>query len=192
MKAAVTLHKDRKLPSPHHAQKDYITIVFKAVKKYEKEYDCHSMIDDEMIHHMESLRSNFPSDSWGAFLVNWVYLGWFVGYRGIEWCQTSMGKYDKILHPNWNRPASYASILDAIEFSNYGKQPLDDLTGLTPDNTLYFRPRFKRQKNDRNFKIVPYDNDLEKPKFCPVNVIFRIVQLTQRLNLPTEDPLAVF
>ena len=150
------------------------------------------MINNKMIHHMESLRSNLPPDSLEASLVNWIYLGRFVGYRGIKWCQTSMKKYEKILHPNWNGPASYAFILDDTEFVNHDKKPVDDLTGLTADDILYFKLRFKKQKNDQNFEIIPYFKDLVNPKFCSVNATFCIVQRSQRLDIPTEEPLAVF
>ena len=98
----------------------------------------------------------------------------------------------QILHPNYDGPASSAFILDNVEFFNHDKQPLDNLTGLTLDNILYFKLRFKNEKNGRNFEIIPYYKDLDNPKFCPSNVIFRIVQQAQRFNLPTEDQLGVF
>ena len=106
VEAAVTLHIDRELPSPYHAQEDYINILLKAVKNYEKKANRRIMIEDEMIHHMESLRSGLSQDSVEASLIDWVYLGQFVGYRGIKWCQTSIKRYNKILHPNWDGPAS--------------------------------------------------------------------------------------
>ena len=59
-KAVVNLHKDRDLHSPYAyaAQKDYINIVLKAVLKYEKESDQRNMINNKMIHHIESIYSN--------------------------------------------------------------------------------------------------------------------------------------
>ena len=99
---------------------------------------CH-MIDYEMVHHMESLREHLDPDSLDAALIDWIYLGRFVGYCGIEWCQISQKKYLKITHPSWMGPPSYAFILDHIEFFNKDKQPLHDLTDLTVDDILYFK-----------------------------------------------------
>ena len=192
VKAAVKLHIDRELPSPHHAKTNYIDIVLKAVKKYEKEPDRQHMIDDEMIHHMESIRADLDPDSLEAALIDWIYLGRFVGYRGIEWCQTKQKEDLKIDHPSWTGPPSYAFINDDIEFFNDKKQPLHDLRGKTVDDILYFRLRIKKQKNNRNFEIQPYFKDLDNPQFCPVQAIFRIVQRGQRLDLPEVEPLAVF
>ena len=66
---------------------DYIKIVLKAVLKYDTEPDRRKMIDDEMIHYMESICSQFKPDSWKASFIEWTYLCHFVGYRSIECCQ---------------------------------------------------------------------------------------------------------
>ena len=55
VKAVAALHKDRDLPSPYSAPDDYITIVLKAIKKFEKQPDRREMIHDEMIHHIEKM-----------------------------------------------------------------------------------------------------------------------------------------
>ena len=95
------------------------------------------MIDDEMVHHMESLRANLDPDSLDAALIDCIYLGRFVGYRGIECCQTNQKTYLKITHPSWTGPPSYAFILDNVEFFNESKQPLYDLTDLSVDDILH-------------------------------------------------------
>ena len=73
-----------KLPSPYQAPKDYINIVLKAVKKYEDQVDRRDMIYDEMIHHLEKVRSTHHEDSLNSALIDWIYLGRFCGYRSIE------------------------------------------------------------------------------------------------------------
>ena len=87
--AAAALHRDRNLPSPYSAPTDYISIILKAVKKFEKEPNRRAMIDDEMVHHIEKIRPNYDQDSIESALIDWIYLGRFVGYRSIEWCQTT-------------------------------------------------------------------------------------------------------
>ena len=98
----------------------------------------------------------FKPDSLEAYIIIWIYLGDFVGYCSIKWCQKSMEEYEKITHPNWYGAASYTFISDDVEFYNHNKQPLDDLTGLTLGDILYFKLHFKNQKNDCSFEIVPY------------------------------------
>ena len=56
---AASLHTDRKLPSPYSAPIDYITIVLKAIKKYEKQPRRRNMIYDKMFHQMESTRHQY-------------------------------------------------------------------------------------------------------------------------------------
>ena len=85
--AAAKLHRDRDLPSPYGADIDYISMVLKAVKKYEKQPDRRDMIHDEIIHNMEKHRQTHHKDSLEAALIDWIYLGRFVGYRSTEWCQ---------------------------------------------------------------------------------------------------------
>ena len=87
VKAAIALHRDRDLPSPYSAPIDYIDIVLKAVKKYEKKKDRREPIHDEMFHHLLATRNAHHEDSLEAALLDWLLLGRFVGFRGIEWCQ---------------------------------------------------------------------------------------------------------
>ena len=49
---------------------DYIKIVLKAVLEYDTEPDRRKMIDDEMIHYMESICSQFKPDSWKASFID--------------------------------------------------------------------------------------------------------------------------
>ena len=97
--AVIELHTDRKLPSPYGAPTDYITIVLKAIQKYEKQPERRDMIYDEMFHHMELMRPTYTDDSLEAALTDWIYLGRFVGFRGIEWCQETQHTYKEIDHP---------------------------------------------------------------------------------------------
>ena len=53
VKAATALHKSRSLPNRHGSPINYIDIVRKAVKKYEKQPNRRKMIYDKTIHHME-------------------------------------------------------------------------------------------------------------------------------------------
>ncbi|KAL7524868.1 hypothetical protein ACHAXR_000751, partial [Thalassiosira sp. AJA248-18] len=192
VKAVCKLHTDRHLPSPYSAPTDYIAIVIKAVKKYEKVKNRRSMIHDEMIHHMEALRQSLHPDSLEAAIIDWIYLGRFVGYRSIEWCQVARKRYLKIEHRNWTGPDSYAFILEDALFYTEGKQPLLDIANLTIDQIGYFELRFKKQKNDRNYEVVPYVKDTDNPAFCPCAAILRICQRALRLNTPLHEPLAVY
>ena len=129
-KAVVLMHKDRDLPSPYGAPVDYITIVLNAVKKFEKQKNRRDMIHDEMIHHMEKIHPQFNEDSLNAALIDWIYLGRFVGYRGIEWSQTTQQEYLKIEHPNWEGPASYVSLQMTFNSSTSSSNQLQTILSL--------------------------------------------------------------
>ena len=193
IKAAVRLHTDRDLPSPHSgAPIDYITIVLKAVKKFEIQPNRREMIHDEMIYYLESIRSSYDPDSLEAALIDWIYLGRFVGYRSIEWCQTKQKDYHKIDHPNWEGPRSYAFIADDFQFYNALKQPIYDLADAATSDISYFTLRFRKQKNDRNYELIPYYKDVNNPEFCAVEAAFRIMQRAARLDTPAEEPVGVY
>ena len=190
--AAVGLHTDRQLPSPYHANIDYISIVLKAIKKYEKQPNRRDMVHDEMIHHMEKIRHTFHQDSLEAALIDWIYLGRFVGFRGIEWCQITQKRYLRIIYPNWEGPDSYAFITDDFQFFTEEKQQIHILTPATIAGISYVIIRFRKQKNDRNYEAIPYYKDNTNPTFCPVASAIRIHLRAIRLGLNAEEPLGVF
>lgn len=192
VKAAAGLHRDRDLPSPHGAPTNYITIVLNAVQKFEKQPNRREMIHDEMIHHLEAIRSSYAPDSLEAALIDWIYLGRFAGYRSIEWCQTKQREYLKIDHPNWEGPRAYAFIADDFQFYNAQKQPLSDLANTTLLDIAYFTLRFRKQKNNRNYEMIPYYADSSSPAFCPVAAAFRIRQRASRLLTPDDEPIGVY
>ena len=88
-----------------------------------------------------------------------------IGYCSIEWCQKTQKDYDNTKHPDWDGPSSYAFIMEDFQLFNQQKQPLDDITGLTLDDILYVKIRFRKQKNDRKYEIIPHYKDLENPAF---------------------------
>ena len=190
--AAAALHRDRNLPSPYSAPTDYISIILKAVKKFEKEPNRRAMIDDEMVHHIEKIRQNYDQDSIESALIDWIYLGRFVGYRSIEWCQTTQQKFETIEHPNWEGPKSYAFISEDFQFFTEAKVRIHILTPASVARIAYVTIRFRKQKNDRNYEIIPYYKDDTNPTFCPVGAAVRIHLRANRLAVKQDEPLGVF
>jgi hypothetical protein len=150
------------------------------------------MIHDEMTHYFEKIRPNYHPDSMEASLIDWIYLGRFVGYRAIEWCQKLQKEYLQITHSNWKGPTSYAFIAEDFQFFKGNKQPIYDLTNISLDDIVYVTIRFRKQKNDQNGETVPYYRDFANPAFCPVHAALRIYQRAQRLEVPEEEPMGVY
>ena len=190
--AAASLHTDRKLPSPYSAPIDYITIVLKAIKKYEKQPRRRDMIYDEMFHQMEHTRHQYEQNSLEAALIDWIYLGRFVGFRGIEWCQETQHEYKTIDHPGWEGPKSYAFIADDFQFFTTDKRQVHTLSDESIKTIAYVVIRFRKQKNNRNYEIIPYYRDEQNPSFCPVAAAIRIRLRATRLDVKSEEPLGVF
>ena len=190
--AACALHRDRDLPSPYGAPRDYITIVLRAVQKYEKVKNRREMINDEMIYAMAARASTYKTDSREDALLDWLYLGRFTGYRTIEWCQKTMQAYEKITHPNWQGPSSYAFIAEDLIFYNTDKVHITDISAVTIDDVLYVYVRYRKQKNNQNGEVIPYYKDNTNPAFCPVRAALRIAQRAIRLRIPNDEPLACF
>ena len=190
--AACKLHTDRGQPSPYGAQHDYISIVLKAVLKYEAVKKRRSMIHDEMVHYMASEAPSYQEDSMESSLLDWIYLGRYAGYRSIEWCQKTQRTYAKIDHPNWKGPKSYAFIADDFQFFDHNKQHIADIESVTIDDILYFDILYRKQKNDQNYEVISYYRDLKNRKFCAVAAALRIRQRAIRLGIPSDEPLAQY
>ena len=150
------------------------------------------MIDDEMIHHIEHSCQNLAQDSLEAALIDWIYLGRFVGYRSIEWCQTKLQEFETIDHPNWDGPRSYAFVSEDFCFFTKKKRRVDILTPATIAEITYVTIRFRKQKNNRNYEIIPYHKDSTNPAFCPVGAAIRIHLRAIRLSVQQDEPLGVF
>jgi hypothetical protein len=192
VQAVCKLHKDRTYVSPYKAPIDFISIVLKAVKKYEKKKDRREMITDEMFHCMEAKRHTLDPDSREAALIDWYYLGRFVGYRSIEWCQKKQKEFEKITHRLWSGPSSYAFIIEDFELFRYNGQQILDLNSAEYEDIAYFNLRIRKQKNNRNYEIIPYKKDLDNAAFCPVHSMLRIIRRALRLQVPAEEPIAVY
>ena len=152
------------------------------------------MIHDEIIHYMEKIRGTYQEDSVEAAIIDWIYLGRFVGYRGIKWCQVGLKDFKKILHPLWKGPISYALTEDNFQFFTADKVhvPTSTITEASYATISYVMVRFKKQKNDRNYEVIPYYKDTDNPAFCPLQAIHRALMRARRLNAPSDEPLAVF
>ena len=86
----------------------------------------------------------------------------------MEWCQTKQTDYLKIDHPAWDGPASYALTADDIQFFTKDKKRIHNVSNVSIDDIDHVTIQFKKQKNDRNFEVIPYNKYLENPSFCPV------------------------
>ena len=190
--AAISLHIDRNLPSPHHAETNFIKIVLKAIGKFEKQPNRRDMVHDEMVHHIEAQRHLYPQDTLEAALTDWLYLGRFVGFRGIEWCQTTQKKYLKIDHPLWVGHRSYAFVSNDFTFFTDNKLQITVFTPTSITTIAYVIIRFRKQKNNRNYEAIPYYRDNVNPTFCPVAAATRIRLHAIRLKVKPEEPLGVF
>ena len=189
VKAACALHRDRDLPSPYHAPIDYISMVLKAVKKFEQQKNRREPIHDEMFHYLIPRRESFHEDSLASALIDWLFLGRFVGYRSIEWCQKKQKEYEKITHKYWTGPDSYAFIYEDFQFLDACKRPIYDLATAAPTDVYYVNICFRKQKNDQNYEIIPYARDIKNPALCPVMAALCIIQRSIRLKVPPQEPL---
>ena len=53
-----------------------------------------------------------------------------------------MQAYEKITHPNWQGPASYAFIAEDLIFYNTDKVHITDISAVTIDDVLYVYVRY--------------------------------------------------
>lgn len=195
VKAISILYTDRDVASPYCADVDYITMVLKAVRKYESMKRRRDMIHDEMAHLMEADRPAFNDDSLCAALVDWMYLGRFAGFRSIEWCQksgTNVTKVEPRMAHLWTSSLTYAFILSDFEFYTEDKRKLVFSLDLDMSLVAYVAIRYRKQKNDVNNEVVPFYRDSVNPAFCPVGAALRICARALRLGVAGDTPLGVY
>ena len=165
MSAAIGLHVDQQLPSLYLAYINYIIMVFKAIQKFEKQPNQRDMVHDEMVYQIEADRNHYSKDSIESALTDWVYLGCFVGFRGIEWCQTTQCCFLEINHSNCDGPKSYAFISEAFIFYTASRIKVSTLTTTTIITIDYVVIRFRKQKNNRNYEIIPVGRQGLRPAY---------------------------
>jgi hypothetical protein len=195
VKAISKLYTDRGAESPYCADVDYITLVLKAVKKYERMKHRRDMIHDEMAHLIEAARPSWSNDSLQAAIADWVYLGRFAGFRSIEWCQKSSTRITKVDAPIdhlWTFSSTYAFIPQDFDFFAEDKRRLPFSADLDISRVAYVAVRFRKQKNDMNNEIVPFYRDTANPAFCPVGAALRICARALRLGVTGDTPLGVY
>ena len=95
-----------------------------------------------MVHHIESQQHLYPWDTLEAVLTDWLYVGRFVSFRGIEWCQTTQKRYLDINHPLWVGPKSYAFVPDDFTFFTKNKQQVKLFTPTSITTIVYVIIRF--------------------------------------------------
>ena len=110
----------------------------------------------------------------------------------MEWCQTKLKEFLKIEHPNWEGKPPYAFILEDIEVYRKNGQQVFDYANVTAEEVDHFYLRYRKQKNDRNYEVIPYKKDDDNPAFCPVRAILRILKRALLFQVPQGEPIAVF
>ena len=200
---AIRCHTDLNLPSPRHADTDYIDVVLDAVKKYEAVPDRREMIHDSMYHHLIDCYESAPlghPDSLDRAMAEWLFLGRWIGPRKSEWCGDSATSYRTIDDPEWgDRPNALPFILQDFRFltesgaecpitREHWSDPYMDL----PKDFAYVEVRVRKQKNNDNYQKLLYARLKNQPILCPVRNAFKIVCRGFRLGLQDTHPAAVY
>ena len=150
------------------------------------------MIYDKMVAKMLKRQANLSPDSVEAALIDWIILGRYAGYRCSEWCQETQTLYSEIDHPLWVGPTAEAFVAEDITFYDSSQRPIKGLTSITIDDVFYVRLRYRKQKNENNGEIIPYERDVERLDLCPVYAALRIRQRALRLAVAADHPIGVY
>ena len=79
-----------------------------------------------------------------------------------------------------------------ITFYDSSQRPINDLTSITIDDVFYVRLRYRKQKNENNGEIIPYERDVERLDLCPVYAALRIRQRALHLEVVADHPIRVY
>ena len=203
VRLAIKCHTDRRLPSPRLADTDYITVILDAVRKYQKVPDRREMIHDSMYEHLlerYAEASRIHPDAQPAALMEWLFLGRWVGPRKSEWCGESATSWRTIDDPEWgDRPNALPFIFEDFRFLSASGQEIfitkehwSDPHLAPPKELAYVELRVRKQKNNDNYQKLLYARLPTDSPLCPVRCAFRIFCRGKRLGIASTHPAAVF
>jgi len=181
--------------NPRNSPIDYVTILLKAVHKYEKVARRREMIYDDMFHDMLAHAKLRDPDGREAAILDWLILSRYTGFRAAEYCQTSTRQYEEVEVPPslWEGERAKAFIASDFEFFDERYRPMTNITAQTDISSVrYVRIRWRWQKNLDHGECIPYERDLASPAFCPVRAALRIYQRALRLGVRASHPIGVF
>jgi len=193
IQAAKKFYTDRNYPSPQAVVKDDLIIpLLQAVKSYEKLPNRKEMIYDNMLAHMLQICRLSPTDSLDAAILDWIILGRVTGTRRSEWCQESQTVEMTTSNLAHDSPEPKAFILADFEFFDSSNQCLYDVSSISISSVDYVRIRWRFQKNNDNGQKIPFKRDHTRPDVCPTLAALRIYLRAQRLQVPSDTPIAVY
>ena len=203
VRMAIKCHTDRRLPSPRLADTDYISVILDAVRKLKAVPNRREMIHDSMYEHLltqyTSASASHP-DAEQTALMEWLFLGRWVGPRKSEWCGDTATSYRTIDDPEWgDRPNALPFIFDDFRFLSSSGQEIFLTKEHWSDPHLeplkeisYVELRVRKQKNNDNYQKLLYARLASESPLCPVRCAFRIVCRGRRLGISPTHPAAVF
>jgi len=192
--AAVKLFNDRKIPTSSYDSINYVDMILKAVRDYERVPNRRNMITDDMMVYLLQLAQADNKDGSVAAIVDWIILGRYTGFRMSEWAQSTQTKYAKIDH--WPNQPPMAMIYTDFVFLGEDQRRIHINKNTTYEELLesveYVEIQWRHQKNKDHGQKIPFARDRINNDYCPVLAAIRIAMRVLRLNAPKEEPLAIF
>ena len=189
IKAVVDMHTDRQLTSPRLVEKDLVSPLLDAVKRYESVPNRRDMIYDSMVSHMLQVTAGLQDDCLHSAILDWIILGRYGGFRQSEWCQTSQSI--AMTRPSLALPVQepLAFIPSDFAFFDSAGRPLPDIED---DSVDMVELTWRFQKNSNNGERIPFKRDYSSPDLCPVLAAVRIRRRAARLGIHSASTLAVY
>lgn len=188
------LHIQRKLPKPTTAcgADDLVQPLIASLRSYESVPDRREMIYDNMFNLMLKASKLHQLDSLDSAILDWIILGRVTGARKSKWCQDSQTV--KLTTPTLQNihQQPLAFIRDDFTFLDSQDRIIHTITPSSISSVSSVTIRWRFQKNNNNGEKIPFVCDKLRPSICPVLAALRIYLRAQRLNIPTDTPLAVY
>jgi len=191
----ISLHVARELPDPSEPsflKEDLISPLLQAVQSYEKVTKRKEMITDSMVATMLKLTSLSAPHSLEAAILDWILLGRFTGFRRSEWCQDKPGIEMTEVTIAQPTPEPKAFLASDFTFFDSSGNRIYDMSPSHVKNVDVVKIRWRFQKNKDNGQVIPYRRDYDRPTVCPVLAATRIILRSQALQVPPNEPIAVF
>jgi hypothetical protein len=190
---ALSLHTDRRLPSPSLADVKYIKIMTNTVRKYNKVPKCNEMISNSIFHYMATLSKRASKDSFVRAFFGWIALVSYTGFQKLEWCSDHHDTFATIDDPNWgNCPKALPVIASNFGFATESRRRIQDLASSPDHDVIFTLLCFRKQKNNDNGQTLTYCHRLHSHWMCPAQASLNIVRQAQRLGTPNDHPAAVY
>jgi hypothetical protein len=167
-----------------------LKIILDAMRRWEAMPNRQDPVTKGMVQEMLDQAGTRHQDSIYQALAEWCAIGLLTGYRRIEWAQENeKGQFQRAEDPG---KSIYAVTANDLQFFGPDGRVMVDPEKAPEQEMHRVRITWKFQKNNKVNESISYVKNDDDPAFCAVTNFHRVLVRAMRLQIPNNEPLAVY